>query len=86
MLSPAWQSDFHLNINLQMNYWPAFVANLTETVPPLTNFIERFVHSAQEAARDLFGADGVYMPTPRISWGKATPEAARSDLWNGGAS
>ncbi|MGI8483455.1 MAG: glycosyl hydrolase family 95 catalytic domain-containing protein, partial [Thermomicrobiales bacterium] len=86
LLSPAWQSDFHLNINLQMNYWPAFVANLAETVPPLTNFIERFVPSAQEAAHDLFGAEGVYMPHATDIWGRATPEAAGSDLWNGGAS
>ena len=28
-----WQSDYHTNINLQMNYWPADVANVGETVP-----------------------------------------------------
>ena len=52
-LEPAWQSDFHLNINIQMNYWPAEVANLSECLTPLVNFIERFVSSARQTARRL---------------------------------
>jgi alpha-L-fucosidase 2 len=34
---PPWGSDYHTNINLQMNYWPAMVTNLSETMHPLTN-------------------------------------------------
>ncbi|MGB3305364.1 MAG: glycoside hydrolase family 95 protein [Thermomicrobiales bacterium] len=86
LLSPAWQSDFHLNINLQMNYWPALVANLPETVPPLTNFINRFTPSAKQAARDLYGADGVFLPHATDVWGRATPEAPVCDVWTGAAS
>lgn len=85
-LSPPWQSDFHLNINIQMNYWPALVTNLPETTEPLTRFIERFAPSAREVARRLFGVDGVYLPHATDAWGRATPEAAGYDLWNGGAS
>ena len=34
--NPAWQSDYHLNVNLQMNYWLAHTTNLSETtLPPL---------------------------------------------------
>lgn len=36
---PAWQSDYHLNINLQMNYFPAMSANLAETAVPLFDFV-----------------------------------------------
>jgi alpha-L-fucosidase 2 len=36
---PPWQSDYHLNINLQMNYWPALVSNLPETVLPLVDYV-----------------------------------------------
>jgi alpha-L-fucosidase 2 len=84
-LSPPWQSDFHLNINLQMNYWPAEVTNLAECVPPLIAFIERFVPSARQAARDLYGADGVFMPHATDVWGRATPEAPVCDVWTGAA-
>jgi len=35
----AWNSDFHTNINIQMNYWPAEVCNLSETLIPLSDMI-----------------------------------------------
>ena len=38
-MNAAWNSDYHTNINLQMNYWPAEVCNLSETVAPLSNLI-----------------------------------------------
>ena len=38
--NPPWNSDYHLNINLQMNYWPAYVTNLLETTFPVINYID----------------------------------------------
>lgn len=38
---PAWQSDYHLNINLQMNYWPALNTNLPETMQPLFDYVNK---------------------------------------------
>ncbi|MDB5243515.1 MAG: glycosyl hydrolase, partial [Spirosoma sp.] len=38
--SPAWHSDYHANINIQMNYWPVEVANLAESHVPLFNLIQ----------------------------------------------
>lgn len=38
--SPIWSSDFHLNINLQMNYWPVFTGNLHECAKPLIRYIK----------------------------------------------
>ena len=38
--NPPWNSDYHLNINLQMNYWPAYVTNLLETVFPVINYVD----------------------------------------------
>ena len=39
--NPEWQSDYHLNINLQMNYFPALVTNIEETVPPLIKYVNK---------------------------------------------
>ena len=39
--APAWQSDYHLNINLQMNYWLSMNTNLLETVPPLLKYVNK---------------------------------------------
>ena len=50
--NPPWNSDYHLNINLQMNYWPAYVANLLETAFPVINYINDLrVYGRQAAAR-----------------------------------
>jgi alpha-L-fucosidase 2 len=54
----AWNSDFHTNINLQMNYWPAEVANLPETVAPLADFIGRLTVPGAVTARRTYGTGG----------------------------
>ena len=57
MLAP-WNSDYHTNINLQMNYWPAEVCNLGETVMPLAGFIEELTVPGSVTAREMYGAKG----------------------------
>jgi alpha-L-fucosidase 2 len=56
--SAAWSADYHVNINLQMNYWPAEVTNLSETTAPLFDFIDRMRPAGREAARVMFGSPG----------------------------
>ena len=69
-----WGADYHININIQMNYWPAEVCNLSECHEPFFDFIETLAAvSGRQAARDLYGARGfvahyttdawLYMPT-----------------------
>jgi len=57
-LQAPWESDYHVNINLQMNYWPAEVTNLPETVPPLANFFDALRSPGRTTARQMYGADG----------------------------
>ncbi|WYH44007.1 glycoside hydrolase family 95 protein [Teredinibacter turnerae] len=54
--TPPWNADYHVNINLQMNYWPALVTNLSETTPPLHDFIDALRAPGEKSARTL-GAD-----------------------------
>ena len=50
--NPPWNSDYHLNINLQMNYWPAYVTSLLETAFPVINYIDDLrVYGRLAAAR-----------------------------------
>ena len=50
--NPPWNSDYHLNINLQMNYWPTYVTNLLETAFPVINYIDDLrVYGRLAAAR-----------------------------------
>ena len=53
-----WNGDYHLNINLQMNYWPMEVGNLSELHAPLTRLVAELVPSGEETARAFYGAKG----------------------------
>ncbi len=53
-----WNADFHTNINLQMNYWPAHVANLDESADVLISFLEKLTIPGSETASKTYGAKG----------------------------
>ena len=38
--NPSWGSDYHININMQMNYWPAYVTNISETALPMIEYMD----------------------------------------------
>ncbi len=54
----AWNSDFHTNINIQMNYWPAGVTNLAETAELYSDWINSLHKPGAVTARKTFGAEG----------------------------
>ncbi len=56
--TPPWGSDYHTNINLQMNYWPAGPANLLETEKPFINYVKKSSVFGEKTAKDVFGAKG----------------------------
>lgn len=60
-LDAPWNSDYHPNINLQMNYWPAEVANLSECHLPLMDWMAACVPSGERTARRHYGARGWVM-------------------------
>ena len=53
-----WGSDFHTNINLQMNYWPAEVCNLSETALPLIQFMEKLQTPGSVTAKEMYRSRG----------------------------
>ncbi|MGD0037222.1 MAG: glycoside hydrolase family 95-like protein, partial [Bacteroidota bacterium] len=65
-----WCSDYHVNINLQMNYWPAEVCNLTETLNPLIDFMGRLTVPGSVTAREMYGANGWTMHHTTDVFGK----------------
>ena len=56
--NPPWGSDFHTNINLQMNYWPAGCTNLSETEKPFIHFMKMISSFGEKTAKKLFNAKG----------------------------
>ncbi len=57
-IDPPWQADFHLNINLQMNYWLADPLNLGGSIDPLVRFTDTLRPPGRVTARRIFGTDG----------------------------
>ncbi len=55
---PPWSSNYTVNINTQMNYWPAFPCNLGEMQEPLFRLTREIAVSGGETARKLYGAGG----------------------------
>ncbi|MCY4745320.1 glycoside hydrolase family 95 protein [Pelomonas sp. UHG3] len=51
-LQPPWNSDYHSNINLQMNYWPAEVTHLAETARPFHRFVQRLIPAWRQAVSE----------------------------------
>ncbi|MEE1800867.1 glycoside hydrolase family 95 protein [Streptomyces sp. JV176] len=56
--NPPWSADYHVNINLQMNYWLAEVTNLAETTAPYDRYVESLRAPGRRSARRLFGTAG----------------------------
>lgn len=84
--TPPWNADYHVNINLQMNYWPAQMANIADTAEPLFDFIDALIPPGQESAKRVTGSNGwtlflntnIYGFSGIISWPTAfwQPEAS----------
>ena len=81
--TPPWESAYTININLQMNYWPAEVCNLSECHKPLFDLLDLVVERGKEAAKRLYGCNG-FMAYHNIDmWGDADPTGAfgSSPFW-----
>ena len=57
-LNAPWDSKYTININAEMNYWPALVGNLAETQQPFFDMIKDLSQTGQLTAREMYGCDG----------------------------
>ena len=80
-----WNSDYHFNINFQMNYWPAQVANLSECHLPYFDYVESLVPYGQKTAKLHYGADGWTLHHLSDIFGKTTPADGVHGVWPMGA-
>ncbi len=77
-----WRVDYHNNINLQMNYWPACATNLEECNLPLFNFIKGLVKPGEITARSYFGTRGWTTSISGNPFGFTTPLSSEDMSWN----
>jgi alpha-L-fucosidase 2 len=57
-MSPPWGSKYTININTEMNYWPALSTNLAETMEPLAAMVSDLSVTGARTAKEMYGADG----------------------------
>ena len=77
-LQTPWNGDYHTDVNVQMNYWPAEVTNLSELHEPLVNLIESLVKPGARTAQVQYGLNGwVVHPITNV-WGYTAPGEAAS--------
>ncbi len=72
----AWEADYHLNINLQMNYWPADVCNLSDAFEPLSNYVYRLAEKGKTTANKFIGSDGWMAHHATNIFGRTTPSGS----------
>jgi alpha-L-fucosidase 2 len=72
-IQTPWNGDYHTNINLQMNYWPADVTNLQECFGPVTNLIESLVKPGEVTASVQYHAKGWCSEAITNVWGYTAP-------------
>ena len=70
-----WNSDYHTNINLQMNYWHAEICNLPETVDPLINIVDKWREPGRVTAKEMYNCRGWAMHHCTDIFGKTSPRA-----------
>ncbi|MFI6833810.1 glycosyl hydrolase family 95 catalytic domain-containing protein [Kribbella sp. NPDC050241] len=58
ILRPPWSSNFTVNINTEMNYWPAETTNLSECHEPLLRYIDQLAQAGRRTARERYGCGG----------------------------
>jgi alpha-L-fucosidase 2 len=67
-ITAPWNADYHLNINLQMNYWLADVTNLSELNTPFFDYIDKLIKNGRITARNNFGCRGSFIPHATDLW------------------
>lgn len=71
---PAWGSKYTININTQMNYWPALVCNLRECQQPLIDMIERMRDNGRKTAEKMYGCRGFMAHHNTDIWCDTAPQ------------
>jgi len=80
-----WNSDYHFNINFQMNYWPAQTTNLSECHIPYFDYVETLVPYGKKTAQQHYGADGWTLHHLSDIFGTTTPSDGVWGVWPMGA-
>jgi alpha-L-fucosidase 2 len=75
-MRPPWSADYHININIQMNYWPSEITNLGELQEPFIDFIDDLRPNARRTANEVYGMKGIVAHYTTDPWHFTEPTGA----------
>jgi len=78
---PPWFSDYTINVNAQMNYWPVETANLSECALPLFDLIDALQEPGRKTAQERYGCRGTVLSTRTNPWGNTDLRGGGGLLW-----
>jgi alpha-L-fucosidase 2 len=78
---PAWESDYHANVNLQMNYWFVEQANLAECHKPLITYMDSIAKHGQRTAKMHYNANGWVLHHASDIFGYTAPVSSVVGIW-----
>ena len=81
---PPWNSGYTININTQMNYWPAEITNLSECAEPLFMMVKEIAESGRETAKNMYGRKRGWVAHHNVSiWRETYPNdnSPRASFW-----
>ena len=83
IISPQWESDYHLNINMQMNYWMTDVLNMPEVLEPVTDYLQDIAKAGTVTAEKMYGyEDGSWiMHNPMNPFGHTGLQFYDAGFW-----
>ena len=85
-IKAPWNSDYHININVQMNYWPAEVCNLSECHEPFFDLVSNLRPRGRKTAKDVYGCRGfVAHHTTDAQWWTSPIGNVGYGMWPTGA-
>ncbi len=85
-IEAPWNVDYHINVNVQMNYWPAEATNLSELHEPLFDLIDNLRPRGRKTARDVYNARGFVAHHTTDAWWWTSPIGrAQYGMWPTGA-
>ena len=80
--NPAWDSKYTVNINTEMNYWPAEKSNLAEMHEPLLKMVKELSQTGQKTAKEMYGARGWVVHHNTDIWRiSGVVDGATSGMW-----
>ncbi|MHC4461284.1 MAG: glycoside hydrolase family 95 protein [Planctomycetota bacterium] len=72
-IQAPWNCDYHININAQMNYWPAEVCNLSECHEPFFDLVDNLRYRGRKTAKDVYGCRGFVAHHTTDAWWWTSP-------------